>query len=117
MSIKNDILELNQINAEIKRLYTETRVLRKRSKNIEERILEYLKTKDQPGLKYNNTAIIVENKDRVIPKKKSDSEHDIIQVLRNNGVDDPVSVFKQITEAKKGETVEKRKLKFTKLPT
>jgi len=115
MSIKNDIVELDQINTEIKRLYTEMRVLRKRAKNIEDRILIYLKEKDQPGLKYNNTAVVVENKDRALPKKKSESEHDIIRVLRDNGVDDPLSVYKQINEAKKGEIVEKQKLRFKKL--
>lgn len=115
MSIKTYVNELNQINIEIKRVSQHLRTLRKKSKEMETYIVDYLKMKDQPGLKYDNTAILVETKSKRVAKKKSDAEEDIIRLLEDHGIDDPRSVLQEIAEAKKGQEIEQNKIKIKKI--
>lgn len=115
MSIKNYVNEMNLINAEIKRVSAHLKNLRKKSKELEEYIVIFLKQKDQPGLKYDNTAIIVETKAKRTSKKKSEAEIDALRVLEENGVEDPRKVLQEIIEARKGYEVEQKKLKIKKI--
>ena len=56
-------------------------------KDLEEKIIEYLKMKDQPGFKYQNMAVIAEEKDVHNKTKKNEKIERGISVLRNNGID------------------------------
>lgn len=115
MSIQRDVNELNQINSEIQRLTKQTSALRSRKKETEKRIIEYLKAKNQPGLKYQGTAIVLEEKPKRANKKKSQAEEDCIRVLEEYGVDDARSALKDIMEARRGEEIENHKIKIKKL--
>lgn len=115
MSIKNYVNEMNLINAEIKRVSAHLKNLRKKSKELEEYIVIFLKQKDQPGLKYDNTAIIVETKAKRTSKKKSEAEIDALRVLEENGVENPQKVLQEIIEARKGYEIEQKKLKIKKI--
>lgn len=115
MSIKADINELNQVNAEIKRLGDLGRTLKKQAKVIESRILEYLQSKEQPGVKFNDTAIIVENKVKRGSKKTAERENDAIRILEDNGIDNAKQVLNQILEARKGDEEEIKKIKIKKI--
>ena len=72
MSIKQYIDELTKIKNEIKINTLRNKDLRKRAGDLENNISEYLKSKDQEGLKYNGQAIIVENKEKIRHKTKKD---------------------------------------------
>jgi len=114
MSIQGDINELNSINSEIKRINSTVKSLRNQARIVESRILEYLVSRDQPGLKYKGTAIIVDNKHKRIRKNNKQIESDALQVLRARGINDgeAMTILNEIIEARKGVTVGHQKLKI-----
>ena len=116
MSIKSDVNELNNLNLEIKRQTEVMKRLKKRKKELEDNILLYLEEKDQIGLKYQNTAVIVEHTHKRQNKKRSDREKDAVQVLKQYGIENANSALKELLEAYRGDQVDKIALKFKKLP-
>ena len=115
MSIRSYVEELNTIQKEIKVNNTRNRFLRKRMKQLELNITEYLKSKGQNGLKYNGKAIILEKKERRPRKNKKIKEQDLVNLLEDLGVNDPIEAYKQVIEIQKGNPVENFKLKIKNL--
>ena len=115
MSIKADVSELEAIRAELKTLNERRRRLKQKENDVEKRISDYLKAKDQPGVKHNGTAIILEEKERPLHKHPKERDADAIQVLENYGIQDADKVLKELMEARKGERQVKQKLKIQKL--
>ena len=115
MTIQNDVRELNQLNAEIKRLSAEARTLRKRAKEAEARIADYLKAKDQPGLKYEGQAIVLEQVTKRPARKKVEYEERAIDVMESHGVKDPERLWKELSESRRGSPQEVSKLKVRKV--
>jgi len=113
--IKSYVNELNQIKDEIKHVSTHLRILRKKSKQMEQYIIDYLKQKDQPGVKYDNTAIILESKPIRTSKKKSEIEEDAIRVLEEHGIDNPQVVLQELLEARRGYERDQDKIKIKKI--
>lgn len=111
-SIQNNVKELKDINTEIKRLQIETKKLKKRAQDIEKNILSYLNEKEQPGLKYQNTAIIIENKAKRVSKSKKDSDSNAIRILEENGVHNAGEIMRKIAESRKGEQIQMQKVKL-----
>ena len=116
MSIKSDVTELNNLNVEIKRQCETLRRLRKRKKELEDNIVKYLEEKDQIGLKYQNTAVVVEHTHQRQGKKQKERESDAINILRQYGVENANSALKDLLEAYRGQQIDKVALKFKKLP-
>ena len=102
MSIKSYVDELNNLNVEIKHNNAKNRMLRKRVKELETNISEYLHSKEQNGLKYNGKAIILEQKDKFSTKKKKDKQDDIKLLFRTLGISDPDYAYEKLQEAQKG---------------
>jgi len=115
MSIQGKVNELNSIKSELKSLRQRGSALRKRAKQIEEEIDEYLDLKDQPGLKYKGTAIIRETKSKRPIKKKADAKADAVYVLERYGVRSPEKVFDEVMDARRGSPTEQRKIKIKKI--
>lgn len=115
MSIQGDITELNNVNNEIKRLSLELKKLRNQSKNIELRIVNFLKEKEQPGVKYQGKAIILESKEKYVKKKKNEQETDALEVISRFNIPEPEKVLKEILDARKGDVTEISKLKIKKI--
>lgn len=113
--IKSNFNELNQINTEIKRISEVLRRLRARAKEVEQNILQYLESKEQEGVKYDGTVVLVESKTKRVSKKKKEVEEDSINVLREHGIENPERVLQEILEARRGEAVQNQKLKIKKL--
>jgi hypothetical protein len=103
MSISGDVIELKKIKAEIKNLQTVIRKLRQQAKLAEQRIIDFLQAKEQHGIKYKGTAIILENKMSRTVKKKADKETDIRNLLYKYGIDNTDRFISELTEAQKGE--------------
>lgn len=114
MSIKADVQELESIRAEIKSLNMRRKQLRDKEKIVETRIQDYLRAKNQPGVKHQGTAIIMEEKETRSSKKSKERDTDAMNVLERYGVRDAEKVLKEIMEARKGEPVPKTKLKISK---
>jgi hypothetical protein len=114
-SIQSYVSELKNLNIELKRVNKNAFDIRKKIKEVEKNIIEYLREKEQPGVKYQDMAIIVENKTKRANKKKKDIEEDSIRILEENGIRDPKNVLDKILDARKGDEVENKKIKIKKL--
>lgn len=114
MSIKADVAELETIRMELKLVAEKRKKLKQRELAIQTRIAEYLKSKDQPGVKHQGTAIILEEKEKHSHKKAKERDADAIQVLEKHGIQDAEKVLKEIMEARKGEPILKESLKIQK---
>ena len=116
LSISESVNELKNINLAIKNLKKQTNDLKKRGAVMEKNILNYLNEMEQPGVKHQNVAVIIENKAKKV-KDKDSIEKECIRILQENGIANPKIVLKQISETKKGEAVigmQKIKLKNIK---
>lgn len=113
-TIQGNVKEYREINLEIKRLKTAISELKKRSTVLEKNIITYLNEKETPGLKYQNTAIIIENKEKRITKGKKESESDAIKILESQGIANPKEVLQQLADARKGDTIGMQKVKMQK---
>jgi len=116
MSIKASVDELNHINIEIKHNNDKNRLLRKRSKELEANITDYLRSKEQNGIKYNGKAIILEQQDKFTVKKKKDKQDDIKLLFRTLGISDPDYAYEKLQEAQKGSPMLKDKLTVKNIP-
>ena len=115
MSIRNYIDEIKNLNIELKRLNKASAIIRKNIKDVEKNIIDYLEKKEQPGVKYQDFAVVVENKTKHVSKKKKDIEEDSLRILEQYGISNPKSVLNEILHARKGEEVDNKKLKIKKL--
>jgi len=115
MSTKADVMELKDLKTEIKRVSFTLKTLRERERKIDERLTKYLTETNQPGVKYANTAIILEQKTPSARKKKKNQESDTLEVLRKYGVSNPEQALKDITKARKGDPFLKQKIKIQNL--
>ena len=114
MSIQGKVNELNSIKSELKSLRARGTMLRKKMKDVEEEIKEYLERKDQPGLKYRGTAIIRETVTKRAPKKKQDATNDAVYVLEKHGIHSPERVLKEVMDARRYSPTEHDRLRFKK---
>ena len=114
-TIVNNVNELRSINTEIKRLVKETTALRKRAKVIEQNIVNFLDQKDQPGVKFQDTAIVLETKQKYSYKGKKDKEEDSLRILEDHGIPNSKEVLDLLKRAGKGTEIESKKIKITKL--
>ena len=95
-AIQNYINELKSLNIELKRLNKAAHLIRQRMKEVEKNVIEYLKEKEQPGVKYQDMAIVIENKTKRINKSKKDIEEDSLKVLEEYGISNPKEVLDEI---------------------
>ena len=103
--------ELKNINIAIKNYRKQIADLKKRGTTLEKNILTYLNEKDQPGVKHQNVAIIIENKPKKV-KNKQTIEKECMRILQENGITNHKLVLNQITETKKGESIGMQKIKI-----
>jgi hypothetical protein len=115
MSIKADVSELESLKTEIKTILVRLRMLRKREKEVEHRISEFLKANDHPGVKHQNIAIILEEKEKPGPKRLKEKDADAMNVLEKYGIRDTQKVWEEIMSARKGDPVLKQSLKIKKV--
>ena len=84
LKIKSDVNELKKIQDELKRMNEVMKPLRKRKKEIEDNILDYMKTNGKQGLqgiKLNDLEIVAVEKKVHQKLKKSVKENTAVQLL------------------------------------
>ncbi len=113
--IQSYVNQLRELNIELKRVSKSASDIRKQIKVVEKNILEYLNEKDQPGVKYKDIAIVVENKTKRTGKSKKEKEEDSLRILEEYGISDAKNVLKQLQDAQKGEEVENKKIKIKQI--
>jgi hypothetical protein len=106
--ITSTVTELKGINTELERLNTEAAKLRKRKKELETVLAKFLEDKKQPGFKYKGMAIVAEEKNRLVSKKKDERLQDAVAILRMNGVQNAEQVYENIMKSQKKEEVKKQ---------
>uniref|UniRef100_A0A6C0EM10 Host-nuclease inhibitor protein n=1 Tax=viral metagenome TaxID=1070528 RepID=A0A6C0EM10_9ZZZZ len=114
MSIKSDVLELESIRAELASLNIRRKKLKEKEREAETRIQDYLRSKQQTGVKYQGTAILVEEKEKRASKSNKIRDADAKCVLERYGITEPDRVLKELMEARKGEPIPNSKLKIKK---
>lgn len=117
MSIRSDIEELKSIEIEIKRLNSILNVWRKKRIQIKERINEYLISKDQPGTKCGDIAIIRKETEKYSTKgiKRKDKDEQIITFLSNKGIRNASEIYTELYEIMKGPKVIESQIKIQKI--
>lgn len=115
MSIQNDIKELKDLNIEIKRLYSQVKGLKLQAKTVEKRITDFLIEKNQIGLKHQDTAIVLDHKEKRSVMTKTEREDSSVSILQRYGIDNPKDVLNELLESRKGVPTEITKLKITKI--
>jgi hypothetical protein len=113
-SIKGYVIELKSLRNEIKLQSSSLKDLRKKAREVEENIQEYLELKKQKGLKYQGMAIILDNKESRRIKKKNEQLEDSMSILKKYDVYDPKKLLEELIEARKGSPRPKSRLKLTK---
>lgn len=111
-TIQSNVNEIKEINLEIKQLQQKIKTLKKRSDELERDILQYLNEKDQPGVKYQNTAIVIENKQKNVLKKKKEANLEQLRFIAEQGISNPENFLKHLNNIKKENTVEMQKIKI-----
>ena len=106
---------MKNIDAEIKRQAGSLKLLRKRKTELEQNIVKYLEEKEQPGLKFQGEAIIIQSKSARKTKKKGEKLADSLSILENYGIHNAEKVLSEILEAQRGEEIEVRKIKTQKI--
>lgn len=114
-SAKADVMELNELKIEIKRVAKTLKDLRIREKTIESRLAKYLSETNQPGIKYGATAIVLEEKTPNARKKKKEVEEDTLAVLKRHGISNPEEAMKDLVAARKGSPVFQQKIRLQKI--
>lgn len=114
MSIRADVQQLQAIRAEIKALNDKKRKLREQELAVEGRIAEFLRAKEQQGVKYQGTAIVLEEKETHRNRPPKDRDAEAISVLARYGVPEPEKALSELMQARKGEKIIKQKLKIKK---
>ncbi len=112
MSIRAYIAELKEYNTEIKRLRDHMSSLKHKADDVKKKIADYLTEKEQDGVKYNDTAVILESKEKRAGKKVKDKDGDAMKVLSSYGVPNPKEALERILEARKGPLVERQEVKL-----
>lgn len=111
--IASIITELKDLTNEIKNRSLEMKKLRKRRDELEEKMCKFLDEKGQPGIRHKGIAVIAQDKDKRLPKKKKDKKEDGVSILRQSGVNNAENVYDKLLESMKGDTVPKKKIILT----
>lgn len=112
MSITADVLELKQLDIEIKRVSKQLSTLKTHKIACEKRILEYLEVNDQPGLKMDGTIIVAQDRRRRKYQKKSEKQARGQYILEKHGIYNSKETLDEILEALRGSPDNTRSLKI-----
>lgn len=115
MSIVENVNELEALTREIKLVSKQLRILRARSKKVSADIQAFLREKNQPGVKFQGKAYIIEERSKNLYKKKDAIQNDSLDVLRQAGIKDPETVLESLFKARKGEETTAFKVKVQKV--
>jgi hypothetical protein len=114
-SIQSYINELNQIKAELERTKKANAILKKRAAVLEQEIINFLEVKEQPGLKFRNQNLFLEEKVQKLRKSEKVKSSDLQAWLKDKGISDTKKAYKEIQNLQKGESVEIKKIKITNI--
>ena len=102
MSLKTFLEELDGIKMELKAITVRRKKLNTRKIQIEDFVKDFLREKDQPGVKHNGIAYRLNDKPKRQTKKKQEQYTQSIDVLKKYGVQDSDKLLEELIEARRG---------------
>lgn len=114
-TIRGYVDELQKLKNEKRERLSKLKIINQRIKHLESEITIYLESKDQTGMKYQNMALILQDKIKHAPKKEKERESDIIRILDSYGIREPEQALKEINNARRGEEAKIKQLKISKI--
>ena len=105
-------MELKELCLELKRTRHHLKMLNAQKTECEKRILNYLQTNEQPGIRFENMTIMIEDKERRTQSKKADRIERAAALLDRIGIDDSRTTVAQLIEAMRGEPEIQQKIKI-----
>jgi regulator of sigma D len=114
-NIKEYLAERKSINNEIQSNLERNRKLRKRLREVEDLISEFLKTEDQVGLKYNGEVVTIKEKTKKIRRSNKKKTQDYAELLYSWGLSNIDDKLEKINNITQGETVKTDSLSFRKV--
>jgi cell division septum initiation protein DivIVA len=112
MSIQKDVIEIQELDKEMKRLRKRLKHLSSQKNKCEERILEYLRVNEQPGLRMNGTVIMATDIKKRKKRKKADKIRQGETVLEKYGIPNAKDALDEILESMRGSPEHSSKLKI-----
>ena len=112
MSIQHDVLEIKNLDIEMKRLRKQLKILKDQKDRCEQRILEYLDVNEQPGLKMDGTIIMAQDRRKRKYENKNNKMVRGETILQKHGIYNSKEALNEILEAMRGspETIPKLKI-------
>lgn len=114
MEILSDVTELQNLSIELKRLKEQYRSIQEKKKTCEERILYYLTSNEQPGLKYQDVVLLAQNKDSFKRCGRKDKIAKGSEFLEQLGIENGKEVFENLMNNLRGSPISKSQLKLMK---
>ena len=111
-SISSVTREFLNIKDEIRANNMRNRELRKRMRECEAFIKEYMVENNHPGLRFQGKTIMLHTLDRKIVKPKKDRKTSAINFLSQLGLDDPQQIYDQLEACQCRERSETDKVKL-----
>lgn len=109
------IEEMKNIRKELDTIRGRTRTLKSRYIVLERQVINMLNEEKLPGVKYNDHAITINDKEKKLMVSKKNQRENITRILETNGVSNPKEVYSQIENSKVRERLHDVSLKFNKL--
>ena len=104
MSIQRDLDELDKIETEIKSLRKRLSEMNKQKQLVELRVIDFLKNQDTHGVRYQNKAVLLEDRCIRSKKKKVEKFKDVKSILSKHGLPINEAMIGEILEAQRGQT-------------
>lgn len=117
MDISGLVNELSALLSEEKQLRAQMAKLRTRRQTVEQGIKAFLAETDDPGLKYRDLVLTVQDKEVRIYKNKTTKIDDAKNVLKRHGVPNADSIVGSVIAAMRGDTRTEQKLVVKKNKT
>lgn len=112
MTIKDIIIELENVETEMKNNTLKNRNLRKHADLLKSQITEYLVSKNENGIKYGHRTITLQNRQSRPPKPKEQKLLDVTELLRSRGIEDADEFYAKLLDIQKNDPVESQRLSF-----
>jgi hypothetical protein len=109
------VRELQAVRAELHVLAQKRKKLKEQEEKATNTIQEYIRAKELPGVKFQGTAVVIEEKERHGNKPNKERDADAKNVLEQYGIKDSDKVLKEILEARKGDKQPVTKLKLKRI--
>lgn len=109
--------ELEGVRTEMDSLKKRLKQLAKRDEILCKNLQDYCRATHKPGVKYNNTVVMLENRTVRTRKKKAEQRAAQIEVLRSRGVNPDNGLLAALEEARRGTAVETQRLKVQRKTT